>query len=1501
MSKSHFPKYIFPLKNSKNYLKDPKSNFVGRKEIAKKIYLSIKGAYGRGGSFLIGGYRGVGKTLLVDKIIDLLEKDNYSKHKRIKLIPINLFFLFFAKNRFFKKIHNEFDSTNNHSGIRDFSDNEFNQIKVRLNLGVDKNLLIREVLCDIAESLNSKITQINKRAIKLSVAHIIFLTAFLFPLFSFTKHLIPLTVLKAFYPLLLFCSLLFSSLIFLWFYRASTICHAHTLSQKLIRSIRFQGITQDSMGLKGTLNISLSKTLKEEKISTRRIQQELQNLFFVLSHYHTYLEKIPFIAIDKYQTIIIIDEVDKINPNKDELEQEANKSRKDKVDNLLGGLKSLLSDTNAIFIFIAGREMVDAYYSESGYTSVLYEGVFQGVFYVPTLLSDDYVGPRTFYGDKIYEYVSNLIQKENPNQSQLYSGRSGINKINYIIDEYCKSYENFIKNNNNNDKLLIDDQLYKYLTEKTNSLKPTIIHSDLVSLHKSNTKFILEIFLKHLILHSWGNVKRLSMLVREYIYNTNDLFNSENDNINNPSEKFIASGIIQKSETEACFIFNSEDVRRFMFSAKLFTLFNWGIGSQISTADDKLVVSGLMSVLDIMKFHGQGFMRGMLDRTVAGIDVHAEINLVNIIDDLINSTFYSIIRRVNNNLFQYRFYLTADIEASYVNKFIGMRSASFEFSLDSADPVRQYYLRETERLSKISVNNSSLTLSKLQMIIGDIYLSERNYDKSYSYYTNAIYLLKNVLRDPNSGGWRVSGGISIESHFLLIQILLKKGLLEEIRENYHLASKIYDEARVMAQLIFAHPINSNIGNNTESSGDIDKRIYSGYANLYPISNKNLNKLLNRDFYSNYKGPKNNNHYPQNTKFILHSILASDFLKLKSSSEPNYFYYKKLIPFNPSHTDPELYTKIALLNYYSGEFLHIVKNGHILLTTPKQFSHLTNNEKFGFHFFRDKNINTFSYLYGHSLLSLCSKILKRTFDTLTKNKISNRSTLLWLNLFFEIHNMKIHNQFHELHLDTERSKDVKKIVDLASKKDKWDTFTNSIKSEKSNTFFKSYSTFESLFNSLRIAFSLINISARDSAEKGFHTMSSHYYLSIILNYTAILEMQPWSDINVNTLKDSIEKFDLENLKNTNDEKSFLKKNISKLTNIKNFCKIHCFDIKNSFNKEDRTPSWIYSIFEDALKSIEKSDLGSYIVDRVLANKPYKSTEVNNKDLGLRLKNLYRAIGDENEDTPVSHLNYLSIWYRPNVANYLFMFLIWQKYAIISISYRLTITIKKIHNLHYTVKLPSFNIEQLTQPPNNLPRVTSIYMLLKARYRMLKLIHELKLLEVTDKNQIRSNLEANKNNIIKIFDLLFSSLKESRMTAKSEDSDTFPPKYIIYYNIYELIQLLNFSFSDNEENKNFLREYRIDFEEQSSYFFHIFDDPSQLLPYLERYANDLSDIGVIISNSFRRKIRHKYYLFDDYEDPFYVAEWSFLNMLAAGANLHLASAESLSQKNNGFNSI
>ena len=137
--------------------------------------------------------------------------------------------------------------------------------------------------------------------------------------------------------------------------------------------------------LGASVEVSNSKSKRMLPISPREAEEQVLKIL---------------VSINKdanSEVIFIFDEIDKLS-NSEEFTASSYQRRasetlpQDKharINTLLGSLKNFITTAEATFFFISGRETLDRYYSEKGSPNSLYESLFDSVFEVPSLLTDD--------------------------------------------------------------------------------------------------------------------------------------------------------------------------------------------------------------------------------------------------------------------------------------------------------------------------------------------------------------------------------------------------------------------------------------------------------------------------------------------------------------------------------------------------------------------------------------------------------------------------------------------------------------------------------------------------------------------------------------------------------------------------------------------------------------------------------------------------------------------------------------------------------------------------------------------------------------------------------------------------------------------------------------------------------------------------------------------------------------------------------------------------------
>lgn len=311
------------------------SKFFGRAKEKSRLLDHLKKGKRRGGSFLVAGYRGAGKTRFVSEVLCEYEKES---------------------GKF---------------------------IEVRVNLGNDGDLTSKSVLFNMVYLLNNALrTRKQVRFLRFLFANIIrslsLAIVFLLALFALVLIFPELGIYKS-----NFISLLSTG----WGTVLSFLCIPMWV-------LTHNGDLPYPKTWKAFIKL---KKLQQKIYSTIDNHAEIKSNFFgfakrkingplTTNQIEVQLKDILKIIKDK-DVIFIFDELDKLSGRASDktdvnldLAKES-KLRKQQVDSILGDLKNLITDSNARYIFIAGRDMYDAYLSERGSSNSLYESLFHDHIY----------------------------------------------------------------------------------------------------------------------------------------------------------------------------------------------------------------------------------------------------------------------------------------------------------------------------------------------------------------------------------------------------------------------------------------------------------------------------------------------------------------------------------------------------------------------------------------------------------------------------------------------------------------------------------------------------------------------------------------------------------------------------------------------------------------------------------------------------------------------------------------------------------------------------------------------------------------------------------------------------------------------------------------------------------------------------------------------------------------------------------------------------------------
>ena len=619
-----------PASTSDDRSGDPDHLFVGREPIIKKLADLLRNN-GRRGSYLIAGYRGAGKTTVINKAIA-----RYRKEEKWKPLIVGI------------------------------------------NLGDNSQLTPMNIYYSIASILRDEMTKSRgwERFLKFTVApRTIGTVAFTFlaataPIAWFNPEL-SLTIYD--YALLLFYLFILLKGV-VWAISQFRHPELGTLRDvdELIERMSSEVSEGRSVDLnRGGFGFGRSKHKRRLPINAREAEDALINIFKRIQGVkpNNIFERIPGARPEpaanlrtNLKIVIVLDEIDKLSDSEElsEIpEQEGYSAREtgkiSKINTLLGSLKNFITTAEATFFFISGRETLDRYYSEKGSSNSLYESLFDRVFEVPSFLTDQGERPRgTRLSALVEEYVCRRIRKKREAPCNDYYSLTAYRKL--LQDSPISKYE----------RPLIDvEEARRYDSEIRQSIN------------------VIRNFIHYLTFHSWGNPKRLSSIFGSFIVLKDQI--KKDSSILIMSEEGVAA--------DHWLVFNANHQRSFSLASEITTLFSHQLGREVSKISDKLTVSTLSSLHFILKLHSYGFTRESLHRMSEAINVYRSTELNTIIDDLITHVFKSYIRRVRNGIYRYRFNSGFEQELRYVSHISELESATYNFSLDSMRHVKQYFER----------------------------------------------------------------------------------------------------------------------------------------------------------------------------------------------------------------------------------------------------------------------------------------------------------------------------------------------------------------------------------------------------------------------------------------------------------------------------------------------------------------------------------------------------------------------------------------------------------------------------------------------------------------------------------------------------------------------------------------------------------------------------------------------------------------------------------------
>jgi len=514
--------------------------------------------------------------------------------------------------------------------------------------------------------------------------------------------------------------------------------------------------------------------------------------------------------------IIIFDELDKIDPfsnyetvdDPDTLPEfehmgsgfpggAASRKRKHNLLKMLANMKFFVTTAKTKFIFIAGRELYDAFLADFSDREFAIGSIFNNVIYVDSFLSSNLSHKDISYMTEQF-ICKQLLPKPIDRWSTIRMlDRFRIfvvKKLNNIIkikkiDELEQDHDfiQLLKNagiqTEDPDVYYTFKTYYKYLKYKSvesNELTEQDINKTIIFLYQ------FSIYLAHI---SNGAPKKIAIHFEKYIRKLETPLSG-----NELEESLMLPQM--KGESKYYLSFGYRDQQKIGFIHYMaFPLVN-AIINNATQYGDKLLVSACFLTNHIYKYHNNGFSWRNLENIPELLDVNKTPELREFIHIIISYLKQSHLSFTTSGLYNFKFPMKITEEISMMSRFSEEVSALFNFTLDDSLSVKRHYSKLLKHYTSInntlcvdnenSQNDLHHVIAGIHQILGDLHHFDEEYNEAIFEYQCCIQALtKNNVDKHNP---------HFPSHMLnLIRIMLKLGLTHEKRKTYNTAYVVYNE------------------------------------------------------------------------------------------------------------------------------------------------------------------------------------------------------------------------------------------------------------------------------------------------------------------------------------------------------------------------------------------------------------------------------------------------------------------------------------------------------------------------------------------------------------------------------------------------------------------------------------------------------------------------------------------------------------------------------------
>lgn len=499
----------------------------------------------------------------------------------------------------------------------------------------------------------------------------------------------------------------------------------------------------------GTEQFRFGAIAKEREIQPANIQEIEYDLIRILRE------------TKKYHVIIVLDELDKADPEQADKRTETSapdyekvsirpehhttsRNRRKQVLRVIGNMKFFLSTADAYFIFIAGRELYEASMADLSDRDFSISNIFNGIINIDSF----YLHPDTKISDSIAFTEDFVCRQILPKQ---YS--EGLPPRQCLTLHQYREYRN---------------------SQEKREKNPEAVNREVIFLYH---------FVCYLAFISNGSPKKIMTFFEQYI-RTFDYLEKNNlkplpDNKQDNNTYYLS--------------FSAQNQLKINFVHHISYPVLQHIMSRSGIFGDKLQVSYSFILAHIFKLHNCGFSWRNLEHTPEILEINRSPEIREYIGTILNYMSRTHLTSISCGLYHYKFPMRLAEEISYFSKLSNEFSALFNFSLDELQPVKEHYFHildhnrpKPETLSASERQADIYAEASIRHSLGDIYMQEENYASAIRQFEKCIELTSPLLylHEPQ--------GTQIHNYLIFYnRTMLKLGLAHEKRHTDNSAFAVY--------------------------------------------------------------------------------------------------------------------------------------------------------------------------------------------------------------------------------------------------------------------------------------------------------------------------------------------------------------------------------------------------------------------------------------------------------------------------------------------------------------------------------------------------------------------------------------------------------------------------------------------------------------------------------------------------------------------------------------